>query len=119
MNLYEIQRYMFFSNVNYDYGMNLEYVIVKKWRRIASQNIQASNKMVSQMNVVTDYMTSQCNSYIYSCSFNVSNSRYYCRIKEKVVPFSCDTTFLSHGLNNAGITMEGFNTDVIKACLDQ
>jgi len=40
--------------------MNLQYVIVKQWRRKASKNVQASNKMASQMNVATDNVTSQC-----------------------------------------------------------
>jgi len=40
--------------------MNLEYVIVKIWRRNVCENVQASNKMASQMNVATDNdMTSQ------------------------------------------------------------
>jgi len=39
--------------------MNLEYVIVKIWPRKASENVQASNKMASQMNVATDNVTSQ------------------------------------------------------------
>jgi len=40
--------------------MNLEYVIVNIWRRNALENVQASNKMASQMNVATDNVTSQC-----------------------------------------------------------
>jgi len=40
--------------------MNLEYVIVKIWRRNASENVQTSNKMGSQINVATDNVTSQC-----------------------------------------------------------
>jgi len=40
--------------------MNLEYTIVQIWRRNASENVQASNKIVSQMNVATDNLTSQC-----------------------------------------------------------
>jgi len=60
--------------------MNLEYVIVKIWRRNASENVQVSNKMVCQINVATDNVMSQCfskctkssdNSYIYSYWFNV------------------------------------------------
>jgi len=41
--------------------MNLEYVIVKIWRRKASEYVQASNKMAPQMNVhvATDKVTSQ------------------------------------------------------------
>jgi len=39
--------------------MNLEYVIVKIWRRNASKNVQGSNKMTSQINVATDNVTSQ------------------------------------------------------------
>jgi len=33
--------------------MNLVYVIVKIWQRNASENVQASNKMASQMNIAT------------------------------------------------------------------
>jgi len=40
--------------------MNLEYLIVKIWRRNASENVQASNKIASQMSVETDNTTSQC-----------------------------------------------------------
>jgi len=40
--------------------MNLEYAIVKIWRRNALENVQANNKMASQLNVATDNMTSQC-----------------------------------------------------------
>jgi len=40
--------------------MNLEYVIEKIWHRNASENVQASNKMASQMNVAADNVTSQC-----------------------------------------------------------
>jgi len=36
--------------------MNLEYTIVKIWRRNASENVQASNKI----NVATDNVTAQC-----------------------------------------------------------
>jgi len=39
--------------------MHLGYVIVKIWRN-ASENVQASNKMASQINVATDNVTSQC-----------------------------------------------------------
>jgi len=43
------------------FGMNLEYVSVKIWRRNTSENVQAINKMESQMNEAeTDNMTSQC-----------------------------------------------------------
>jgi len=57
--------YTYFS-VPYDYfGIYLEYVIVKIWRRKASEDVHASNKMESQMNVATD------NPYIYSYSFNI------------------------------------------------
>jgi len=40
--------------------MNLEYVIVKLCHRKASENVQASIKMASQMNVAIDNVTSQC-----------------------------------------------------------
>jgi len=60
--------------------MNLEYVIVHIWRRNASENVQASNKMASQMNAATDNVTLQCfyvkmrqssdNSYVY-CEYCV------------------------------------------------
>jgi len=40
--------------------MHLGYVIVKIWRRNASENVQASNKMASQITVATDNVTSQC-----------------------------------------------------------
>jgi len=39
--------------------MNLEYVIVNIWRRNGSENVQASNKIMSQMNVATENVTSQ------------------------------------------------------------
>jgi len=49
--------------------MNLEYVIVNIWQRKASENVKASNKMASQMNVATDNLTSQC--------FNVKVSQIF------------------------------------------
>jgi len=42
------------------FGMHLGYVIVKIWRTNDSENVQASNKMASQINVATDNVTSQC-----------------------------------------------------------
>jgi len=39
--------------------MNLENVIVKIWRKNASENVQTSNKMASQMNVTTNNETPQ------------------------------------------------------------
>jgi len=41
------------------FGMHLGHVIVKIWRRNTSENVQASNKMASQINVVPDNVTSQ------------------------------------------------------------
>jgi len=40
--------------------MHLGYVVVKICLRNASENVQASNKMASQINVATDNVTSQC-----------------------------------------------------------
>jgi len=39
------------------FGINLEYVTVKTWQRNASIEVQASNKMASQMNVETGNVT--------------------------------------------------------------
>jgi len=40
--------------------LNLEYVIVKLWRRKDSENVQASNKMAPHLDVTTDKVKSQC-----------------------------------------------------------
>jgi len=40
--------------------MNLEYVIIKICQRKHLKNVQARNKMASQMNVATDNVMSQC-----------------------------------------------------------
>jgi len=50
---------MFFGSYNDElFGVNLEYVLITR-RRKDLENVQASNKIASQMNVAADNVTSQ------------------------------------------------------------
>jgi len=86
----------------------------KNMAKKSSENVQASNKMASQMNVAIDNVTSQCffrqnapnlriiHTFILIRLICPRNPRFSCRIKENVVPFSVGLcviqTFLSYDL---------------------
>jgi len=86
-----------------------EYVIVKTWQRKASENVQPSNKLASQMNESTDNVTSQCFNVKVRIFVNMKNKR-----KSRSIFLYNTQTFLLHGLQNVCISMVGFNTYVIK-----